>query len=584
MSRVCKCVVAIALSLAMALPGAAGAEGGMAYGDRGESVRAMQNRLTELGFFAGDVDGIYGDETQTAVKNFQTANGLANTGTADEITIARMRSEEAVAKDAYLEALVAQARQKESQMVAQPGDEGEAVLQVQNRLVELGYASGEASGRFGNATAESVSAFQAANGLPVTGAVNVATYDALFAESAIAYRAASTAASADTSLYLAKGDEGHNVEILQGYLREYGYYALEEDGVFDDGVEAAVLQFQRQNALEETGRVDATMRDMLSSGDVAYESAYAAQLSTVPVRFGDSGAAVRLLQTRLKALGYLSGSVDGEFGTNTQTAVSLFQKAHGLEVTGAADAYTRACMNAEDAIPYLQARFAGDLVAPIQYGDSGEEIAQLQRVLAELGYYADAIDGIFGANMLAAVKAFQLCNGLDMTGTVDEATRAQILSSDAVSREAYLAGRDDADEAAALLGALSSREACVEFVCRMALEKLGTPYAPSSSGPDSFDSSGFLYYVYGLVGFALPRSTQGQGYMTSSRVAREALSRGDFVCFDTEEDDDLSDHVGIYLGSGQFIHASDAAGEVVISSMEEGYYSEVFSWGIRPLQ
>ena len=50
MSRVCKCVVAIALSLAMALPGAAGAEGGMAYGDRGESVRAMQNRLTELGF------------------------------------------------------------------------------------------------------------------------------------------------------------------------------------------------------------------------------------------------------------------------------------------------------------------------------------------------------------------------------------------------------------------------------------------------------------------------------------------------------------------------------------------------------
>ena len=140
MSRVCKCVVAIALSLAMALPGAAGAEGGMAYGDRGESVRAMQNRLTELGFFAGDVDGIYGDETQTAVKNFQTANGLANTGTADEITIARMRSEEAVAKDAYLEALVAQARQKESQMVAQPGDEGEAVLQVQNRLVELGYA------------------------------------------------------------------------------------------------------------------------------------------------------------------------------------------------------------------------------------------------------------------------------------------------------------------------------------------------------------------------------------------------------------------------------------------------------------
>lgn len=84
----------------------------MAYGDQGDSVRAMQNRLMELGFFAGDADGIYGDETQTAVKNFQTANGLANTGTADETTIARMRSEEAISKEAYLEALVAQAQAK----------------------------------------------------------------------------------------------------------------------------------------------------------------------------------------------------------------------------------------------------------------------------------------------------------------------------------------------------------------------------------------------------------------------------------------------------------------------------------------
>ena len=585
MARVCKRIAGIALSLALAFSGAAGAESEISYGDRGNVVRAMQGRLQELGFFSGDVDGIFGDETQTAVKNFQTANGMQSTGTADEETVERMRSEDAVSKDAYLNSLVEQARQKESQIVAQPGDEGDVVLRVQCRLVELGYASGEASGRYGSATAESISTFQASNGLSVTGVVNAATYDALFAGSALPFQTAQPPqdGAEAAGLCLSLGDTGHNVEILQEFLAEYGYYTLEMDGVFDEAVKAAVLQFQRQNALAETGSVDAAMRDILSSGEVAYETAYAAQLAAQPVRFGDSGAAVRLLQMRLKELGYLSGGVDGEFGTATQTAVSLFQKAHGMEVTGAADELTRARMNDADATPYLKARSEGELAAPIQYGDSNDAVAQLQLVLGELGYYSDDIDGIFGANMLTAVKAFQFCNELEVTGSVDETTRGRIFSLEAVSREAYLAGVEEA-EAAALGAVLAGRETYVEFVCRMALEKLGAPYASSSSGPDSFDNSGFSYYIYGLVGITLPRSTQGQGYMTTSRVDRENLSRGDLVCFDTEADDDLSDCVGIYLGDGQFIHASASAGEVVISPMDEGEYGRTFSWGIRPLQ
>ena len=73
MARVCKrrrhSVVAGA-----GLSGAAGAESGILWRP-GECVRAMQGRLQNWGF-SGDVDGIFGDETQTAVKNFQTANGM----------------------------------------------------------------------------------------------------------------------------------------------------------------------------------------------------------------------------------------------------------------------------------------------------------------------------------------------------------------------------------------------------------------------------------------------------------------------------------------------------------------------------
>ena len=54
------------------------------------------------------------------------------------------------------------------------------------------------------------------------------------------------------------------------------------------------------------------------------------------------------------------------------------------------------------------------------------------------------------------------------------------------------------------------------------------------------------------------------------------------MCFNTvEEDTDMTDHVGIYLGNGQFIHASSVAGKVIISDMSSGYYRRQFTWARR---
>ena len=78
-------------------------------------------------------------------------------------------------------------------------------------------------------------------------------------------------------------------------------------------------------------------------------------------------------------------------------------------------------------------------------------------------------------------------------------------------------------------------------------------------------------------------SPQSQGYDDRMpEIAYADLARGDLVCFDTVgNDSDLSDHVGIYLGEGYFIHASSSAGKVIVSSMKSGYYKNVFSWGRR---
>ncbi len=117
-------------------------------------------------------------------------------------------------------------------------------------------------------------------------------------------------------------------------------------------------------------------------------------------------------------------------------------------------------------------------------------------------------------------------------------------------------------------------------VIAAAMAQLGKRYVYGTSGPDTFDCSGFTYFAYKKVGVSLAHSAQSVGYGSGQKVDRAHLERGDIVCFNTISDSDLSDHVGIYLGNNQFVHASSGQGRVVVSTLS-GYYSENFSWGRR---
>ncbi len=55
-------------------------------GDRGDAVMQIQQRLADLGYLKGAVDGVYGKQTAAAIRAFQTAIGLDATGEADEVT------------------------------------------------------------------------------------------------------------------------------------------------------------------------------------------------------------------------------------------------------------------------------------------------------------------------------------------------------------------------------------------------------------------------------------------------------------------------------------------------------------------
>lgn len=124
-------------------------------------------------------------------------------------------------------------------------------------------------------------------------------------------------------------------------------------------------------------------------------------------------------------------------------------------------------------------------------------------------------------------------------------------------------------------------------VIEEAMTHLGKPYRHYASGPDRFDCTGFTCYCFETVyGIELERSAKAQGYDdTYTKLPMNALRRGDLVYFDTNtHDNDLSDHAGIYMGDGNFIHCSSGRGKVIISSLWDGFYYEHFSWGRRVLQ
>ena len=348
------------------------------------------------------------------------------------------------------------------------------------------------------------------------------------------------------------------------------------------GTNAAVLGTVKEGTTVEIYAAKNGWAGLLYNNKKAYmrtDDLYAGNVTYSALKAGDSGTNVQALQNRLETLGYFDGIPAGNYGSITTAAVKRFQEQKGLNATGVANNATQAALYSENAQRSIL------LGQTLSAGSPSAYVTRLQTRLLYKNYYADTVDGDYGANTIAAVRAFQKNANLTQTGVADPATLKALFAPGApkgtIERPAGSNGTPSLEAPD-----VTSDNEDIETVIRYALAQLGKPYVYGSAGPNSFDCSGLTYFCFKKVGITLPRSAYDVGYSSAlgERIPYEELKRGDIVCFNTISDSDLSDHVGIYLGEGKFIHAPHTGSDVIVASMASGYYVRNYSWARRVIK
>ena len=250
------------------------AQDGAAY------IVMLQNRLIALGFLRGSADGVYGEDTETAVSQFQRMNGLERTGIADPATQEKIFSD--------MGSLTTPSPDN-------PAVYGSEAIRVQTKLAEWGFLSGSVDGVLGKKSSSAIVDFKEY--------VNV--YNPV---------QPTPTPSPSPTPEPTPTPEPNAMPMVNDVLLP----TVEPEPtpyVADDEIDDLLLAY-----------VD---------GEVEFE------VYRQTVQSGDSNDEVRRVQTRLKQLNYLYPEADGTFGINTARALLYFQKKNGLSESGIADEATQ---------------------------------------------------------------------------------------------------------------------------------------------------------------------------------------------------------------------------------------------------
>ncbi len=220
-------------------------------GDSGDRVLELNTRLRQMNYTLTRASDQYSTSTEKAVSAVQEAYGLPVTGEADAATL------EIIFGACY--------------RPISYGDSGQDVKLLQEKLTELGYYWGTASGNFLEGTTSAVQTFQQENGLEVTGKADVKTQEALFA---LLVRPSPTPSPVPDptpvpsptptmgsyrafTKKLVYGSQSSDVQLVQQRLKDLGFFTYKKTTTgYYKNTKAAVEAFQKMNGIKVTGEVD----------------------------------------------------------------------------------------------------------------------------------------------------------------------------------------------------------------------------------------------------------------------------------------------------------------------------------------
>lgn len=357
------------------------------------------------------------------------------------------------------------------------------------------------------------------------------------------------------------GDKSAEIQAVQVMLSEQEYYSGECTGLFGIQLQSALIQFQQESGLEATGEINSATLAALGLNSDKSASTVGVVNAATPLKQKASNSATTLAELTADTSAEILSAKSGWTLIRLQSGVEGYIQSKRITAckTGLAKAY-------DGEIP------ANSLMCEMR----GSDVMLLQERLKSLGYFKQNITGYFGSVTQLAVKKFQAVNALQADGIATIETLQLLFSSNALPGTVT-----ENDELK-----LSQNATDIELAKQLAEYSkrfLGVPYRSGGNGPNSFDCSGFVKYVFNKFGYTIPRTAYSIGYSkTGKKITKISdLRVGDIVCFDTLRDNDRSDHVGIYLGNNKVIHAGYSSGKILISDMTTRYYKNNFSWGKR---
>lgn len=238
-------------------------------GDEGEGVLSVQQRLADLKYYYGEIDGVYNDETAYAVARYQFDADLDITGFIDSSTYDILFAEnvDVMSDTASVE--------KTEEFYLKEGMTADVVTDMQDKLYELRYLTVDSSGVYDEATVNAVELFQEVNGYAATNYITEEQFNLLisgYAQKSPRYN------------ILTLGYEGEDVVKLQNVLSSMGYLdysILTQLGLYDEATKSAVIKAQTDLNVEADGTASEEFVTMLKkqSQNVQEQSTSSAAVS-----------------------------------------------------------------------------------------------------------------------------------------------------------------------------------------------------------------------------------------------------------------------------------------------------------------